>query len=278
MSELPQQWSWARLEQLSAPDQNSMTDGPFGSKLKTSHYVSAGPRVIRLGNIGIGHFNSIDEAYITPEHFAQLKKHEVFPGDLLIAALAEPVGRTCLVPENIGPAIVKADCIRFKPNSYIEAKFLMYWMNSPQGRMLLEEASHGMGRLRINLTDLRNHAVPVAPAAEQRRIVAKLDRTFARTARAREQLSHVPNLVKRYKQAVLTAAFRGALTAGWRAANPTVQPASSLIAATPAPAQPRGGREATNRVIAGKAALAVNHPGLGRVPGRGVGVGRPGAP
>ncbi|QNH58705.1 MAG: restriction endonuclease, partial [Limnospira indica BM01] len=58
------------------------------------------------------------------------------------------------------------------------------------------------------------------PLNEQRRIVAKLDRLFARSRCAREELGRVSGLVQRYKQAVLAAAFRGDLTADWRAENP----------------------------------------------------------
>ncbi|MDT9195955.1 restriction endonuclease subunit S, partial [Limnospira sp. PMC 1245.20] len=54
---------------------------------------------------------------------------------------------------------------------------------------------------------------------EQRRIVAKLDRLFARSRCAREELGRVSGLVQRYKQAVLAAAFHGDLTADWRAEN-----------------------------------------------------------
>jgi type I restriction enzyme S subunit len=51
---------------------------------------------------------------------------------------------------------------------------------------------------------------------EQRRIVDKLERICDRNRTARNELSHIPKLIARYKQAVLAAAFRGDLTADWR--------------------------------------------------------------
>jgi len=111
--ELPETWAWATVDQLSAYERNSITDGPFGSNLKTSHYTANGPRVIRLQNIGKGEF--IDEkAQISDDHFKKLKKHAVYPGDIVIAALGNPAPRACLIPGWIGDAIVKADCIRLK--------------------------------------------------------------------------------------------------------------------------------------------------------------------
>lgn len=44
----------------------------------------------------------------------------------------------------------------------------------------------------------------------------KLERICDRNRTARNELSHIPKLIARYKQAVLAAAFRGDLTADWR--------------------------------------------------------------
>jgi type I restriction enzyme S subunit len=61
--------------------------------------------------------------------------------------------------------------------------------------------------------------VPISPLPEQRRIVTKIDSLSAKSKRARDHLDHTPLLVEKYKQAILAAAFRGNLTADWRASN-----------------------------------------------------------
>lgn len=226
---IPPGWEWTSLQSVVSVEANSLTDGPFGSKLKTAHYVDDGVRVVRLGNIGAGFFKYEDEAYITEEHFGSLRKHEVFPGDLLIAALAEPVGRSCRVPDNIGTAIVKADCIRCLPHPNISTDFLMHWLNSPSARRIAEDNCHGIGRLRINMGNIRALPIAISPAKEQRRIVAKIDALQARSRRAREALEALPALLDRFRQSVLAAAFRGDLTAQWRAEHPEVEPASVLL-------------------------------------------------
>ena len=81
LPELPEGWAWAKLEELAANEPNSITDGPFGSNLKTSHYTDQGPRVVRLQNIGDGKFIN-EYAHISQEHFENLSKHQVHAGDL----------------------------------------------------------------------------------------------------------------------------------------------------------------------------------------------------
>ena len=37
---VPEGWEWATVDQLASPERNSITDGPFGSNLKTEHYTA----------------------------------------------------------------------------------------------------------------------------------------------------------------------------------------------------------------------------------------------
>lgn len=113
MTDIPSDWRWVTLNDIQADEPRAITDGPFGSNLTSSHYTSSGPRVVRLQNIGDGEF--VDAyAHISREHFNVLRLHEVLPGDLLVASLSESPPRACIAPSWLGPAIVKADCIRVR--------------------------------------------------------------------------------------------------------------------------------------------------------------------
>src|SRR5262249_30138540 len=75
----PKAWTTRTLGAVSI----RFSDGPFGSNLKSEHYVEAGVRVIRLQNIGVGEFDDDDKAFISRDHFAGLQKHACLPGDIL---------------------------------------------------------------------------------------------------------------------------------------------------------------------------------------------------
>ena len=79
--DLPSGWAHSRLTDLAADEPRAITDGPFGSNLKTAHYTDAGPRVIRLQNIGDGVFKR-EDAHISREHYESLIRHSVQEGDL----------------------------------------------------------------------------------------------------------------------------------------------------------------------------------------------------
>jgi len=175
---LPEGWTWATVEQLAAPELNSITDGPFGSNLKTAHYTNHGSRVVRLQNIGDGIFIDV-RAYISNERYERLQKHRVFPGDVLIAALGENLPRCCIAPDGIGSAIVKADCIRLKPHRDVLSHFLNVALNSDPVRRRTEKIVHGVGRPRLNLAEIKSIVVPLPPLIEQTRIVADVERRLS---------------------------------------------------------------------------------------------------
>lgn len=84
------------------------------------------------------------------------------------------------------------------------------------------------GITKKQLTDL---AFPLAPIAEQQRIVAKLEELFSELDKGVENLRTAQQQLKVYRQALLKHAFEGKLTAEWRAQNPDkLESADALLA------------------------------------------------
>jgi type I restriction enzyme S subunit len=202
---------WASLEQVAAHEPYSITDGPFGSNLKTEHYTDQGPRVIRLQNIGEGDFINA-EAHISEQHFETLRRHQVFPRDLIIAALGESLPRACLVPESLGPAIVKADCIRFKPHALLAiSQYLNAALNSEVMKRAASRIVHGIGRPRLNQQEIKALPAPLPPLAEQHRIVAEVERRLSVVAEVEATVAANLKRAERLRQSVLKRAFEGRL-------------------------------------------------------------------
>ncbi len=180
MPELPGNWIWTSIDKISADEDNAISDGPFGSQLKTEHYIpAAGFRVIRLQNIGERNFKAEHRSYVDQPRFERLKKHHVMPGDLVVAGLVDPRVRCCEVPDDIGPALVKADCYRFAVHPTILSRFALLYLNSPLCQDFAEVHHHGMTLTRIGLGNFRRLPFPLPPAAEQHRIVAKVNKLMA---------------------------------------------------------------------------------------------------
>jgi type I restriction enzyme, S subunit len=206
VSELPSAWTWATLDDLAAPEVRAITDGPFGSNLKTAHYTLAGPRVIRLQNIGFGEFID-EEAHISEEHFDGLRAHEAKAGDLVVASLGQDLPRSCIVPEHVTPAIVKADCIRVRLHPEINVRYANYALQRPDLRKKVATEIRGVGRPRLGLKAIRDFPIPVAPRAEQERIVAAIEEHLSRVDAGTAAIERVRQRLKLLHQAGVDSAF-----------------------------------------------------------------------
>jgi type I restriction enzyme S subunit len=192
------------------------SDGPFGSNLKSSHYVSDGVRVIRLQNIGVGKFLDEDKAFVSQEHFNTLVRHKCLPGDVLIGTLGEPNLRACIQPRNIEVALNKADCVQLRPDPEIATPEYVCWLlNMPSTLALAQDLVLGQTRARISMGRLGGLTVPKPPI--------ELQRKFSSEARVSVDLVNTTRLAGKRVETlfanILARAFSGQLTATWRQAH-----------------------------------------------------------
>jgi len=91
-------------------------------------------------------------------------------------------------------------------------RFLLYFLN----QFDYKDFVGGTTRLKLTQSDLRNIPVPLPPLPEQQRIVAKLDTLFGQLDRIKTSMERIPQLLKDFRQKVLTQAVTGKLTEEWR--------------------------------------------------------------
>lgn len=192
-----------------------ISDGPFGSALRSEHYTPSGIRVVRLGNIGLAEFLDGDRAFIDHDRVDELRRHAVTAGTLLIAGLGDQsnhVGRAAVAPDGIEPAIVKADCYAaIVDDSRSLPEYLAWYLSCPLGRDAVALASRGTTRTRINLDIAKNISVPVPPLNTQRRTVEALNQLRSRASVACARLTRQIELLRERRQALITAAVTGEL-------------------------------------------------------------------
>ena len=80
----------------------------------------------------------------------------------------------------------------------------------------IEQTSRGTGLQHINPTAFWPLKFPLPPLSEQERIAAKLDHIMPKIEGVKERLERIPQIIKRFRQSVLTAAVTGKLTENWR--------------------------------------------------------------
>lgn len=190
---------------------NSIVDGPFGSALTSAHYADEGARVIRLGNIGVNKFKDGDAVFIPLDYAQGLHAHAVEQGDVVVAGLGDdkmPLGRAAVVPA-IGPAIVKADCYRLRPNERVTAEYLAWVMSAPQTRSQVMLLARGSTRARLNTKVVQQVEIPIPDPSTQDALVTRSDADTSKIDRLIAESELFVELSRERRAALVAAAVTG---------------------------------------------------------------------
>lgn len=187
--QLPDGWKWKTLSETTLNAKADIVDGPFGSNLKASEYVSKGVPILRLQNVDRLNFINKNIQFITEKKAELLSRHSYKVGDIVITKLGAPLGKACIVPNDFEDGRIVADIVRARINeSEFDKKYICYAINSSICVRQLESQTKGATRPRVNLSHMRGLILPIAPIAEQKRIVEKLDALLTRIDTAIEYL------------------------------------------------------------------------------------------
>ncbi|MBR9704054.1 hypothetical protein GOV12_01475 [Candidatus Pacearchaeota archaeon] len=198
IGKIPENWEVKKLIEI-ADKGSEIVAGPFGSNLKVEDYRNKGFPIIRLQNIERYNFIDKDIKYTTKEKYDELKYHSFKTGDVVLAKLGDPIGKTCVVPKNIHRGLVVADVVRiriskFKINNY----YLLYILNSDNIKNQLSSRRSGTTRPRVNLSDVRDLIIPLPPLQEQKaiaKILSSLDKKIELNEKMNKTLEAIGQVV-----------------------------------------------------------------------------------
>src|SRR5689334_555798 len=110
------EWGHLSLRETAMPSRDGFIDGDW---IEAPYITDRGIRLIQTGNIGVGVYldKPASARYISKETFRTLSCSWVYPGDILICRLADPIGRACIAPESVGPSVTSVDCVIYRPDT-----------------------------------------------------------------------------------------------------------------------------------------------------------------
>ncbi|WP_169824056.1 restriction endonuclease subunit S [Anaerobacillus alkalidiazotrophicus] len=210
IGEIPEEWEVKHLGEIAAQNEKySFVGGPFGSDLKSEEYTENGVRIIQLQNIKDGSFSNDYKIYTSEEKADELLKCNIYPGDIIIAKMAEPVARACIIPNIAERFVMASDGIRLSVDKQLfSTKFIMYAINSPYFRQQAIDHSTGTTRLRIGLKTLRNLKVAIPPLQEQKEIESVLSTIEGKLKNEEMRNQNLIEIKKGLMQVLLTGKVR----------------------------------------------------------------------
>lgn len=206
---LPSSWTCVSLDEIS-----NFIDYRGRTPLKTT----SGIPLITAKNIRDGFINSEPREYISEDDYDNWMTRGIPQfGDVVITTEA-PMGNVAIIKIKEKFAMAqRAICLQFF--EYDMSRFSHYALRSPEFQKLLTLNATGTTVSGIKAATLKKLQLPIPSINEQKIIADKLDTLLAQVDNTKARLEQIPQILKRFRQAVLAAAVSGKLTEEWRVSN-----------------------------------------------------------
>lgn len=200
---IPVEWEINKIKYTAIEENSLFLDGDW---IESDVIEDEGIRYFTTGNIGTGLFKEQGDGYISPKTFEELHCLKVYPGDLAISRLNEPIGRACFIPDGQEYYVVSVDVVILRPDSNYDKRYLVYAMNSDGYREHANLIARGATMQRISRSQLGQFFIPVPSFKEQCAIADYLDVECAKIDGIIDDLESQIDILRSHKKSLVTEA------------------------------------------------------------------------
>jgi type I restriction enzyme S subunit len=204
---------WRCVGDAVSNQKNTVRSGPFGSQLLHGEFTDAGVAAIGTRDVQANRFDLRSGWFISPGKFEQLRRYQVFPGDVLCTIVGASIGRFCVVPADVPLAITTKHIQALTlDGSKADSSFVSLMLSFHRRcRRSLFSQVEGSAQPSLNAAKILGTALPLPPLAEQRRIVTYLDALQAQVDALKRLQAETAAELEALLPAILDRAFKGGL-------------------------------------------------------------------
>ncbi len=199
--EIPENWVWCRLGEI-----EYVTSGSTPSK--DAFVDEGGIPFLKMYNLRSQEIDfDYKSQYIKEEvHNGQLKRCRAYPGDVLMNIVGPPLGKIAIIPESLPECNFNQAAVLIRPmikdcNKYI------FWFLNEMSEINAIDTKGVAGQDNISVTQAQSIKVPLPPLSEQKRIVAEIEKQFAKTQQLKEHILANQQATEQLLKALLHQAF-----------------------------------------------------------------------
>ncbi|MGG1417541.1 restriction endonuclease subunit S [Bacillus subtilis] len=221
--ELPENWVWAYLDIVSKEIKNGTTikQNKDGLGVKVTRIESVQNYKIDLDRIG----------YI--EDVDLIRENDYYqPDDIVLSHInsIEHVGKTSLIKEGYLPLVHGMNLLRIRLfKEKVSPIYSQYYMRSYQFRKdVWERVNRAVNQVSLNIKNLKEIPIPVAPLKEQNRLTEKVEGLLYKIDVAKQLIEEAKTTFELRRASILDKAFSGELTKNWREQHSDIESADDL--------------------------------------------------
>jgi type I restriction enzyme, S subunit len=179
IGEIPEHWKIQKIKEIKSPEHNAFVDGPFGSNLKSEHFIEDGDViVIESGFVTSGKFIEKEFKTISFEHFETIRRSECKENDIIISKIGANYGTSAILPKFPKLSVISGNTLKLSINHNISYNtFVNYALQVIKTCRVLELIVSINAQPALTLGDMNNVKIPFPPLPEQKAIAEYLDKT-----------------------------------------------------------------------------------------------------
>ncbi|MBX2967050.1 MAG: restriction endonuclease subunit S [Cyclobacteriaceae bacterium] len=185
--------------------------GPFGGSLKKNVFKESGYVVYEQKHAIHDHFNQL-RYFIDEEKFNEMKRFEVFPGDIIMSCSGVTLGRVAVVPDGIPKGIINQALLKLTPKKNVNVHFIKHWLRSSIFQKIIFDFSGGAAIPNVpSAKILKDIKIPCPSLKEQERIVMEIEIVLNESKRLEGIYQRKIDDLEELKKSILQKAFAGEL-------------------------------------------------------------------
>lgn len=224
---------------------------PKGESLITEN---SGFPYIRAGQLKNGTVIPEGQLYLEEHTQKSISRYTVSTGDIYITIVGACIGDTGIIPEEYNNANLTENAAKLcNLKEGISNKFLSLWLRSSFLQDIINSEIKSGAQGKLALARIKSLPLLLPPLPEQHEIVRRVEQLFAWADSIEKQVNNALASVNNLTQSILAKAFRGELTAQWRAENPELisgeNSAAALLEKIKAERAASGGKKASRKKV-----------------------------
>lgn len=185
----------------------------------TPKWSSEGKYCVRTTAFSPFYLDLSYQGYVDEETYQnRIQRLKPEPDDILYSREGT-IGIACQIPKGVELCLGQR-MVLIRASDKISSKYLTIVLNSNNILKIVRSKTMGSTAPRINMSDIKSYPIPLPPLQEQHEIVRRVELLFAYADTIEKQVNSALTRVNSLTQSILAKAFRGELTAQWRAENP----------------------------------------------------------
>lgn len=232
LGEVPEHWVTTRLKYMKSQVSNAFVDGPFGSNLKSEHFLENGDVYVIESNFATtGLLDTSKLKKISNNHYETIKRSSAKGGDIIIAKIGARYGSSSILPEVDKKAVVSGNSLKLTVNeNLLNVEYANELLRVLKQNDAMDDGVNVTAQPALSLGGLNNLPFLKLPIEEQKKIVGYIKSAKNKYDELIFNADRFIDLAKERRTALISAAVTGKIDVRHHVSRPTGNDTSEVSA------------------------------------------------